>query len=109
MYLRDWLTATDTSIKAFARQVKVERAMIYRYFMGTIPRAQTIRRIEVITDGAVTAQDFYSSAVLRMNRAAGTKPASNPSSPANIPMPDRTASLSPPRANDPSAGLLNAL
>jgi hypothetical protein len=109
MYLREWLTATDTSIKAFARQVKVERAMIYRYFMGTIPRAQTIRRIEMITDGAVTAQDFYTSAVLRMNGAAGNKPAPNPSPPANVPTPDRTASFSPPRANDPTGELSKTL
>ena len=73
MLLKDWLTSTDTSIKAFARKVKVERAMIYRYFAGTIPRARTIRRIELITEGAVTAQDFYVSAVQRMNGAAAAE------------------------------------
>jgi hypothetical protein len=83
--------------------------MIYRYFMGTIPRAQTIRRIEMITDGAVTAQDFYTSAVLRMNGTAGNKPAPDPSPPANVQKLDRTASFSPPRANDPSGGLLKAV
>jgi AcrR family transcriptional regulator len=75
MQLKSWLTATDTSIKAFARKVKVERAMIYRYFSGTIPRARTIRRIELITEGAVTAQDFYASAVERMNGAAASEAA----------------------------------
>ena len=67
MHLRAWLTETNTSIKALARAVPVERAMIYRYFQGTIPRARTIRRIEIITGGAVTAQDFYASALRQMN------------------------------------------
>lgn len=67
MHLRAWLTETNTSIKALARAVPVERAMIYRYFQGTIPRARTIRRIEIITGGAVTAQDFYTSALRQMN------------------------------------------
>ena len=67
MHLRAWLTETNTSIKALARAVPVERAMIYRYFQGTIPRARTIRRIEIITGGAVTAQDFYASALRQMD------------------------------------------
>jgi len=68
MELRHWLSESNTSIKGFARAVKVERAMIYRYFLGTIPRARTIRRIEIATGGAVTAQDFYASAVHRMSQ-----------------------------------------
>jgi hypothetical protein len=72
MHLKSWLADTDTSIKGFARKVKVERAMIYRYFSGTLPRARTIRRIEILTEGAVTAQDFYASAVERMNGAAAS-------------------------------------
>ena len=67
MELRQWLTESNTSIKGFARTVKVERAMIYRYFLGTIPRARTIRRIEIVTGGAVTAQDFYASALHQMS------------------------------------------
>ena len=67
MELKQWLTETNTSIKGFARTVKVERAMIYRYFLGTIPRARTIRKIEIITGGAVTAQDFYASALQQMS------------------------------------------
>jgi hypothetical protein len=43
--------------------------MIYRYFTGTLPRAKTIQRIEILTDGAVTAQDFYACALERMNEA----------------------------------------
>jgi len=63
MQLRDWLKSSSFSIKSFAEEVKVERAMIYRYFTGAIPRAHTIRRIEVLTNGAVRAQDFYDNAV----------------------------------------------
>ena len=70
MELRAWLTASHTSIKAFARDVKVERAMIYRYFLGTVPRARVIRRIEILTEGAVSAQDFYANAVRRMDSQA---------------------------------------
>lgn len=66
MQLKDWLATSNTSIKAFARAVNVERAMIYRYFLGTIPRARIIHRIEGLTGGAVTAQDFYATAVRRM-------------------------------------------
>jgi hypothetical protein len=67
MQLKSWLIDTDTSIKTFARKVQIERAMIYRYFSGAIPRAKTIRRIEILTGGAVTAQDFYACALERMN------------------------------------------
>jgi hypothetical protein len=72
MQLKSWLAGTDTSIKAFARKVEVERAMIYRYFSGTVPRARMIRRIEIVTEGAVTAQDFYACALERMNGAAAS-------------------------------------
>lgn len=65
MRLRDWLKESRFSVKSFAETVRVERAMVYRYFTGAIPRASTIRRIEVITDGAVTAQDFYENAMRR--------------------------------------------
>ena len=63
MKLRDWLKSSNVSIKSFAEQLDVERAMVYRYFIGTMPRPKTIRRVELITDGAVTAQDFYDNAV----------------------------------------------
>jgi hypothetical protein len=69
MQLKSWLAGTDMSIQVFARKVKIQRAMIYRYFSGTLPRAKTIRRIEILTEGAVTAQDFYASALERMNEA----------------------------------------
>jgi hypothetical protein len=72
MQLKSWLAGTDTSIKGFARKVAVERAMIYRYFAGVIPRARIIRRIEILTEGAVTAQDFYACALERMNGAAAS-------------------------------------
>jgi hypothetical protein len=46
--------------------------MIYRYFRGAMPRARTIRRIELLTDGAVTAQDFYNDPMEHRN--GGEKP-----------------------------------
>ena len=63
MQLREWLRASGFTVKSFAERVDVERAMIYRYFTGAIPRTDTIRRIEQLTNGAVRAQDFYDNAV----------------------------------------------
>ena len=67
MQLREWIKTSRYSIKSFAETVQIERAMIYRYFYGAIPRAQLMHRIEVLTGGRVTAQDFYDNAVLRWN------------------------------------------
>lgn len=67
MQLRDWLKASNVSIKSFSEEIRVERAMVYRYFTGAMPRANTIRRIELLTDGAVTAQDFYDNALEHRN------------------------------------------
>ena len=63
MRLREWLTESDQSVKSFAKELNVERAMVYRYFTGAIPRTRTMRRIELLTKGAVTAQDFYENAL----------------------------------------------
>jgi transcriptional regulator with XRE-family HTH domain len=63
MQLADWLRIKNVSIKAFSEKVRVERTMIYRYFSGSVPRARTIQRIEELTAGAVTAQDFYLNAM----------------------------------------------
>ena len=45
MQLRDWLKSTDTSIATFAAQLKIERAMVYRYFAGAVPRVLTMRQL----------------------------------------------------------------
>jgi hypothetical protein len=65
MQLHDWLKQSKFSVKRFAREVQVERAMVYRYFAGAVPRVSTIRHIEAITNGAVTARDFYDNAMQR--------------------------------------------
>lgn len=85
MQLKHWLANSDTSIKAFARAVNVERAMIYRYFLGTVPRARVIRRIEIITEGAVTAQDFYTTAMQRLDDLAAQSPEPAPAVPPEVP------------------------
>lgn len=59
MLLREWLTESNKPIAAFAKELRVERVMIYRYFAGTIPRVATLRRIEALTGGKVTVTDFY--------------------------------------------------
>jgi predicted transcriptional regulator len=63
MKLREWLKTSETSIRSFARKANVERAMVYRYMSGAMPRPRTMQRIELLTDGAVTAQDFYDNAM----------------------------------------------
>ncbi|MBV9655853.1 MAG: hypothetical protein JOZ42_14960 [Acetobacteraceae bacterium] len=63
MQLREWLTRSGCSVKGFARTIGVERAMVYRYFGGAVPRAKIIRRIDIVSEGAVTAQDFYENAM----------------------------------------------
>jgi hypothetical protein len=65
MQLFDWVRSQNVSISQLSRNIGVERAMIYRYFAGAIPRTSTIRRIEKITRGKVTAQDFYLNALAR--------------------------------------------
>lgn len=37
MRLRDWLNESKFSVKSFAKEVRVERAMVYRYFTGLYP------------------------------------------------------------------------
>lgn len=68
MLLHEWIKQSRFSVRSFAKAVNVERAMLYRYFAGSIPRTHTIHRIELLTDGAVTAQDFYQNA-MRLERA----------------------------------------
>jgi hypothetical protein len=45
--------------------------MLYRYFTGSIPRAERMHRIEKLTNGAVTAQDFYENAMRVETTAQG--------------------------------------
>jgi hypothetical protein len=66
MPLRSWLQTSGTTVVAFSRQIGVERCMVYRYFTGAMPRLRTMRRIELLTGGAVTAQDFYEVAMTRL-------------------------------------------
>ena len=69
MQLFDWIKAERVSISQFSRNIGVERVMVYRYFGGSVPRAKIIRRIEKITRGRVTAQDFYENALARAREA----------------------------------------
>lgn len=97
MKLRDWLRASNVSIKSFAQEVRVERVMVYRYFTGAMPRARTIRRIELLTDGAVTAQDFYDNAIKQ--RGVDEEPIA-PGASALSAMPDQ--GVEPPLLTSPS-------
>jgi predicted transcriptional regulator len=69
MQLFDWIKAQNVSISQFSRNIGVERVMVYRYFAGSVPRFEIIRRIEKITRGKVTAQDFYVNALARARQA----------------------------------------
>lgn len=62
MQLRAYLDENGISTAAFAAQIKVSSAALYRYMSGErIPRRPVLERIVGLTGGAVRADDFYSS------------------------------------------------
>lgn len=63
MKLDEYLSARGLTCEAFAEKIGVTGTSVWRYAHGErLPRPATMRRIVEATDGAVTAQDFYSSA-----------------------------------------------
>ena len=65
MQLYDWIKLNNVPISHVSETICVGRAMVYRYFAGVIPRKKIIQRVEIMTRGAVTAQDFYINAVAK--------------------------------------------
>lgn len=65
MTLREWMTETETSQSGLTRMLGLTNSRtVHRYVHGErIPRADIMRKIVVITGGAVTANDFYEGAL----------------------------------------------
>jgi len=61
MKLQDYLLNGEISEAAFGNQVGVSQVAIHRYVVGQrIPAREIMHKIIAVTDGAVTADDFYS-------------------------------------------------
>jgi transcriptional regulator with XRE-family HTH domain len=65
MQLRTYLDEKGISPAAFAAQIPVSGAALYRYMAGErIPRRAILERITHLTRGAVSASDFYAGVVV---------------------------------------------
>jgi hypothetical protein len=60
MDLRSYLDASNTPIAAFAAKVGVTPQAIHRYIAGErLPKREVMLRINVVSDGAISANDFF--------------------------------------------------
>jgi hypothetical protein len=59
MTLNQFLADTNTSRAEFARQIGVKWVSVDRYCTGRVPEAKVMERIIAVTDGRVTANDFF--------------------------------------------------
>jgi predicted transcriptional regulator len=65
MQLRSYLDENGISPAAFAAQIPVSGAALYRYMAGErIPRRAVLEKIIHLTGGAVGAADFYAGVVV---------------------------------------------
>lgn len=63
MKLAAYLREKNIDAKEFAKSINVKQPSVSRYLTGArIPRPEKIKAIQEATDGAVTANDFFSSA-----------------------------------------------
>ena len=59
MKLSDYLQSNDISQADFARLIGETPQNVFRYKEGRIPSRKSMRKIARVTEGAVTANDFY--------------------------------------------------
>lgn len=60
MKLSDYIAQTGTGRAAFAQEIGVSEVSVCRYIAGVrIPRPSVMARISAVTNGAVTANDFF--------------------------------------------------
>ena len=58
--LRQWREANNLSMEEVAERLGVSgRMTIYRYERGRVPEPDTLQKIIEITEGAVTADDWF--------------------------------------------------
>lgn len=66
MTLQAYLKLAGKTEAAFAREIGVYQSSVWRWVRGErTPNPQTLRRISVATEGAVTANDFILETELR--------------------------------------------
>ena len=62
MQLRQYIHSNNISVNEFAASISVKRNAVYRYMRGeSNPRHEIMCNILSVTNGQVTANDFYSS------------------------------------------------
>jgi transcriptional regulator with XRE-family HTH domain len=60
MTLAAWIAAKKVPDNVFARQIGVSRVTLFRFKTGRrIPDRQTMERIVIATNGAVTPNEFF--------------------------------------------------
>jgi transcriptional regulator with XRE-family HTH domain len=63
MYLKDWLNENDMTLEEFADKCEFSRGAVAKWISGErFPRIDALKKIEGITDGGVTVQDFFMQA-----------------------------------------------
>lgn len=69
--LTKYLKQTKKTVREFAAEILVDPESVRRYSRGKrIPRPDVMKRIIAATDGAVTADSFFSQSVSDRARAA---------------------------------------
>lgn len=58
MKLKDYLQETETSVREFARQVRVHHSQVIRWQKGQRPSYENLIRIHMVTLGVVSLNDF---------------------------------------------------
>jgi len=59
MRLQEYLSETKQTRAEFARQIGVKHISVTRYLEGRVPEASVMGKIIEVTDGKVTANDFF--------------------------------------------------
>ena len=60
MKLATWIKIKDVNIKKFAKKIGKNRGVVHKYiYESVIPKRDVMVKIYCITQGAVSANDFY--------------------------------------------------
>ena len=60
MILKQWLEINDLTVEEFADKGEFSRGAVSKWISGErFPRIPALKRIEEMTDGFVTVQDFF--------------------------------------------------
>lgn len=58
MKLKDYLQETETGVREFARQIKVQHSQVIRWMKGQTPSLKHAKKIHAATLGVVGFDDF---------------------------------------------------